>query len=106
MVKVEQDTQITDAAMGQHSHELINDPRVKTATLKNSWKERPVGPKENINAHINSNLLSSRRTSKEPPIDALCISGDREHFKDEIGDVLTWAGDLTPNSSDTMWLAS
>jgi len=37
--------------MRQYSHEFIVDRRFKTATIKNGWIERPVGPRETISNH-------------------------------------------------------
>ena len=42
--------EFTDTAMRQYSHKLIIDRRLKTATLKNIWIERPVGPGDNISS--------------------------------------------------------
>ncbi len=48
----------THAAIRQDSHEFIDDCMVKTATLKNGRKERPVDPRERISTlTIESSLI-------------------------------------------------
>ena len=42
--------EFTDTAMRQYSHKFIIDRRFKTATLKNIWIEKPMGPRDNINS--------------------------------------------------------
>jgi hypothetical protein len=37
---------VTHASMRQDSYEFIVNLGLKTATIKNGWKERPMGPKE------------------------------------------------------------
>lgn len=50
--------EFTNAAMRQYSHEFIIDRRFKTATLKNIWIERPVGPRETISINTTKIELS------------------------------------------------
>lgn len=95
---------LTKATMHQHPHKLVIDTKRKTTALKDNWEERPMIPIQVSISNSNANPAGYiRLTNKGTQSDALhaTLWKLRETRMWQCN-ALTWAGALTPYSSDNM----